>query len=249
MQPPPHSPQPPPHSPQPQHKSGINKVGLFFIILGVIIFTLLVAGSLMVYSTIKDMGNMLEPTSRVTAYEPTEQERQALKKKEAALEKVQKQGGEYKMIITPSDINTYLSKTEQTEDHPMRPKIRVDIQGSVISGMISIPIKDDETGKLNYFNGEAKFTTSLNNGDLDVRLKDVLIRGKKPPFMINMVINQFKTLNLAEEINSQSKHKHLREQLLHCKKLEIKDGRATVILKFAKPIDATKTEPKKLKMP
>ena len=244
QQPPPHPPQPP----QPQRKSGINKVGMFFIILGVILFALIVSGSLMLFSTIKDMSNMLEPTSRVTAYEPTAKERQDLKKQEAALEKVQQQGGEYTMIITPSAINTYLSKNEQSEDHSMQPKIRVDIQGSVISGMISIPIENDETGKLNYFNGEAKFTASLNNGDLDVRLKDVLIRGKKPPFMINMVINQFKKINLAEEINSQSKHKHLREQLLHCKKLEIKDGKAIVMLKFAKPTDAKPTEPKKLKV-
>ena len=238
--------QPPPHNYQPQKKSGINKVGMFFIILGVIIFALIVGGGFMVVNTIKDIGNMLEPTSRVTTYVPTAADKLALEKKLAALEKIQQEGGEYKLIVTPSDINTYISDKEHSEAGSTQPRFRVDIQGEVLSGMISVPIKDDETGKVSYFNGEAKFTASLSNGELDLRLKDVLVKGKKPPFLINMVIDQFKKINLAEEINNNPKHENVKKQLLHCKQLEIKDGKASVTLQFSKPTDE---KPEKLKTP
>jgi hypothetical protein len=226
---------PPQHNFQPQKKSGISKVGMVFIIIGVIIVGLLIAGTLLLLSTVKDVKNMLEPTSRVTAYVPTEKDRQALEKKVTALEKIKEQGGEYTFIVTPSDVNTYISSKETGKAENMEPRIRFDIQGNILSGMISVPIKDEETGKVQYFNGEAKFTAELIGGQLDVRLKDVLIKGKKPPFLISFIIDQFKKVNLVEDVNNNPKHATIKERLQYCKNLAIKDGKASVTLKFPKP--------------
>jgi hypothetical protein len=220
---------------RPKKKSGISRVGMVFIIIGAIVFITIVAGSIMLVNTVQNIGNMMEPTSRVTTYIPTEKDKQALEKKITELEKIQQDGGEYTMVVTPSDINTYISNKESSGSRTLEPKFRVDIQGDVLSGMISVPIKDDESGVVKYFNGEAQFTAALNAGKLDVRLKDVLIKGKKPPFLINIIIDQFKKENLAKELNRNPSHSDIREKLERCKNLAIKDGKAYVTLTFPKP--------------
>lgn len=221
---------------RPQKKSGIGTVGMVFIIIGAIVFALLVGGGLMLYSTVKDIGNKLEPTSRVTTYIPTEKDKLTLKRKLAELRKVQQSGGEYTLVVTPSDINTYIS-SKATDKNSKKPRFKVDIQGNTLSGIISIPIADKVTGKIKYFNGEGKFTAAVNAGKLDVRLQDVLIKGAQPPFLLNIVINQFKKENLAEEIYRNPARHKLREQLAHCKKLQINAGKILLTLQF--PVPAT----------
>lgn len=225
--------------PPPLKKRGLSTVAIVFIIIGIIAVGLIVGGTIMVMSTVKDFKNMFEPTSRVTTYVPTKSDKQALEKKVAALEKVKNEGGEYTFIITPSDVNTYIAEKTTDKEQDMEPRIHFDIQGNILSGMISIPITSDN-GELKFFNGEARFTAELIGDKLDVRLKEVLIKGKKPSFFINFIINQFKKENLVKEIYRNSKHSTIAEQLQYCKNLEIKDGKATITLNFPKPTSTEK---------
>ncbi len=233
--------QPPPHGlqPPPLKKRGLSTVAIVFIVIGIIAAGLIIGGTLMVMSTIKDFKNMFEPTSRVTAYVPTEADKQALEKKITELEKIKNSGGEYTFTVTPSDLNTYISEKEADKSGDMGPRIRFNIEGNILSGMISIPINDD-SDTIRYFNGEARFTAELIAGKLDVRLKEVLIRGKKPSFFISFIVDQFKKQNLVQELYDNPKHSVIVKNLQYCKKLLIKDGQAVVTLKFPKPTAETK---------
>jgi len=96
------------------------------------------------------------------------------------------------LVLTAEDLNALIAKERE-----LRGKLFVRIDNDIVKGDVSVPLKDLGPFKLNgrYLNGTATFRLALENGVLDVRLRDVQVKGKPLP---TMVLTELKKENLAK---------------------------------------------------
>lgn len=96
------------------------------------------------------------------------------------------------LVLTAEDLNALIAKERE-----WRGKLFVRIDDDIVRGDVSIPLKDLGPFKLNgrYLNGTATFKLALADGVLQVRLREVQVRGKPLPAM---VLAELKKENLAK---------------------------------------------------
>ena len=137
--------------------------------------------------------------------------------------------------MNSNDINTFIADASDDEPSKNDPRFAIKIKGEKVQGNLSFPVKNKNTTK--YINCAAAVKISINDGKLDVRLKDVLLKGKKPPLAIQALLMQFQNQNLAQSVNTNYQHRDLRKKLKHCEKLEVKNGKIIMKLNFPKPAE------------
>ncbi len=101
-------------------------------------------------------------------------------------------------VLSGDDINYLI------HNHPgwksLAGKIYVTIEGDIIKGDVSIPLKDIAGfGENRYINGSASFNIGLAAGRLLVFLNSMEVKGKKVP---EQFMAQMRSENLAKDINS-----------------------------------------------
>ncbi len=199
----------------------------------------------LVYSFVQDVKGVIEEEPRVEHYQPSEQEVAVLEKKAGKVKQAQARGEVIELVLTENDINTFIARELEEDDSveaEMRPRVRFKIEGDLVSGSVSLPNKDPNTGKITYFNGEADFNVAVKDGKLELYVKDVRARGKKLPGILDTVVESAKKENLARDINTKPEHRDIQDKLKHCKKLEVKDGKVHVTIDFPDSDKPTKID-------
>jgi hypothetical protein len=169
---------------------------------------------------------------------PSEEDSKRLKEKLAIVKDAQKNGKKCTVKLDSNDINTFIADTSDNEPSKNDPRFVIKITDEKVQGNLSFPVKNKNTTK--YINCAAAVKISINNGKLDVRLKDVLLKGKKPPLAIQALLMQFQNQNLAQSVNTNYHHRDLRKKLKHCRKLEVRNSRIFMELDFSKPAEGEK---------
>ena len=185
------------------------------------------------YKAVKELADVQDDKPSVEQFIPSEEDEKSLKDKLLVVKNAQKNGGKCSVELDSTDVNTFIANASDDAPSKTSPRFAVQIEDGKIHGNLSVPVKNDKTTK--YINCAAAVEISINKGELDVRLGEVLLKGKKPPLAIRALLMQFQNQNLAESINTNYQHKDLREKLKHCKKLEIKGDKIMMDLDFPKP--------------
>jgi hypothetical protein len=96
-------------------------------------------------------------------------------------------------VLAADDLNALIAHQKELAD-----KLFVRIDEDNIKGEVSFPLPDVGPFKLKgrYLNGTAAFKVTLENGALDVRLQEVLVKGKPLP---GVFFNELKKQNLAKD--------------------------------------------------
>jgi hypothetical protein len=167
----------------------LSILGLLAIVLGVVAY-------FWVKSTtarwIRDYTDTAPAPIEKVQYSPAQMD--ALNARVAAFKDALEKGkGTTELVLTAEDLNALIAKQKDLAD---RLFIRMDEDN--IKGDISFPLPDIGPFKLKgrYLNGTAAFKVALENGSLDVRLQDVLVKGKPLP---GVFFNELKKQNLAKD--------------------------------------------------
>jgi hypothetical protein len=107
------------------------------------------------------------------------------------------QKGSREIVLTAFDINAMIQNDPSYRD--AKGKLFVMLDGEQVKANISMPLDDIGPLKLKgrYLNGTAAVTVSLENGVLNVRLKDVDVGGKPLP---TAIMTAFKDINFAQNL-------------------------------------------------
>jgi hypothetical protein len=140
-----------------------------------------------------------------------------------------KQGqGSRELVLTADDINELISKSKDYQG-----KVLVSIEDDRVRGKVSLPLNDVIPPELRsrlrilqnrYLNAEVAFRVALEGGALDVRLDEILAKGKpmdKAP-LIGPMIADMKKRNLAQEAQQNSKDM---DYIRQCESIVVKDGK------------------------
>ena len=143
-----------------------------------------------------------------------------------------KQGqGSRELVLTADDINELISKSK---DH--QGKVFVSIEDDRVKGRVSLPLNDVIPLHLRsrlrilqnrYLNADVSFRVALEGGALDVRLDEILAKGKpmeKAP-LIGPMIAELKKQNLAQEAQKNSKDM---DYISQCESIMVKDGKIII---------------------
>lgn len=197
------------------------------------VISLLCLGGYLTYTSVRDVAESFDDNSSVTPFVPSDDQKKKLRDKLDALQKAQKEGGECALTLDSDDINTFISSSSSFGYSKTDPRFAINLEGDVIRGKLSVPVEKD--GATKYLNCDAVLSVSINHGKLDVRLKDVLLKGKRPPLGLRLILGQFQNQNLGRRINTDFQHRDLRRKLRHCEKFEVRDGKIYLKLKFPEP--------------
>ncbi|MCK5844987.1 MAG: hypothetical protein KAG97_09785 [Victivallales bacterium] len=203
-----------------------------FALGGVLLAALITFGGYLAYNAYHELSNVFDDQSSVKTFIPSDADKERLKNKMETLKKAQKEGGQCCVELDSSDINTFIADASN-DDSKDSARFAVKIENDLIRGKLSVPVKKD--GAMKYINCDAVVSVSIDKGRLDVRLKDVLLKGKQPPMGLRLILVSFKHQNLAQQINTDLQHRELREKLRHCKKMSVENGRILLDLDFPKP--------------
>ncbi|MEW6157145.1 MAG: hypothetical protein AB1813_06905 [Verrucomicrobiota bacterium] len=126
------------------------------------------------------------------------------------------------LSLTADEINALIASHPDWQ--PLKDKVYVTIEGSEISGQVSIPLEQmaPSVFKGRYFNGSAKFKVALENGKLVVTMVDGQVKGVAIPE--NALVHMRNT-NLALELEKNP------DAAAHLKKLEsiqVKEGKLLI---------------------
>jgi hypothetical protein len=135
--------------------------------------------------------------------------------------------GERELILTAEDINALIQNDPQYKD--MKGKLFVIIEGDQIKGKLSMPLDDFGPFKMKgrYLNGVATLKASLENGVLDVKIKDVRVGDNSLPAPI---LAQIKNANFAQEFQKDPNAQRTIEKL---ESIKVKDGKIIIRAKQA----------------
>lgn len=97
------------------------------------------------------------------------------------------------LVLTADDLNALIS-----DEAKARGRLFVRIEEERITGDVSWPLENIGPLKLQgrYLNGTATFKAALENGVLDVRVQEVLVKAKPLP---GVLLSELKKHNLAQE--------------------------------------------------
>lgn len=173
----------------------LSILGLLAIVLGVV-------GYFWVKSTtarwIRDYTDTAPAPIEKVQYSPAQMD--ALNARVAAFtDALEKGKGSTELVLSAEDLNALIANQKELAN-----RLFVRIDEDNVKGDVSFPLPDIGPFKLKgrYLNGTAAFKVALENGTLDVRLQEVLVKGKPLP---GMFFNELKKQNLASNAQQDPK--------------------------------------------
>ena len=166
----------------------------------------------------------------------TDEDRKSIDDRWKTFHEAADRGEAAELEITANDINALIS-----ENPDLKGTVFVSIEGSEVGGKISFPLSKTGLPGLSgrFFNGNATFTVTLEDGYLEAHLKSVEVNGKTPPadFM-----TQLSNENLLKDAKFDDK---TREKMRKIESLTVKDGKIILKSRVKKSDGETpKEEPK-----
>jgi hypothetical protein len=130
------------------------------------------------------------------------------------------------LVLTGRDLNALIERHPDLED--WRDRLHVDIEGTQVKGQVSLPL--DDLAKFpglsrlagRYLNGAAVLDVGLENGQLDVRVDALEVKGQPLP---DEILSQLRLHNLAQDLE---KNRSLSETLGQLKSIEVANGEVIV---------------------
>jgi len=135
--------------------------------------------------------------------------------------------------LTAADLNALVF--EEFEDHHGKGAIRFDIDDSVVTGQISIPLDDPEVPEElrdRYINGTALFEINLVDGRLFVTIDSLKIGSKELP---EWIMTDLRSKNIAEEILVENPD--LRESVAKFESIKVDDGKVLIKVRKGETFD------------
>jgi hypothetical protein len=135
--------------------------------------------------------------------------------------------GARELVLSATDINALIQNDPQYKE--LSDKLFVILDGDQIKGRLSFPLDSVGLSQLKgkYLNGTATLQAALQNGVLDVRIKEVEVGDKPLPATVTAGL---KNINLAQDMQ---KDEQTRTALEKLESIQVKDSK--VILKARKP--------------
>ena len=150
----------------------------------------------------------------------TEEDRKAIDDRWKGFQEAADRGEPAELVLTANDINALISENEA-----LKGTVYISIEGSEIGGQVSFPLSKlgIPGGAGRYFNGNAKFTVSLEDGYLEAFIKSIEVNGKTPP---DDVLKQLGSQNILKDVKFENE---TRDKMRKIESLTVKDGK--IILK------------------
>ena len=148
----------------------------------------------------------------------TDEDRKSIDDRWKTFHEAADRGEAAELEITANDINALIS-----ENPDLKGTVFVSIEGSEVGGKISFPLSKTGLPGLSgrFFNGNATFTVTLEDGYLEAHLKSVEVNGKTPPADL---MTQLSNENLLKDAKFDDK---TREKMRKIESLTVKDGKNT----------------------
>ncbi|MFO0954629.1 MAG: hypothetical protein U0835_26395 [Isosphaeraceae bacterium] len=179
----------------PKKQRGCFFYGCLFASIGAGLMFLVVVA---IIATGVYFGNQLlnEYTSTTPAQIPvvnlSDDQKKAVKDRWEAFRKAIDEGKAAEIVLTAEDINALIEEEPQ-----LKGKVYIKLKDDKATGEISMPFDVPLKGR-RFFNGTATITAVLADGDLDVRLQELEVNGKKLPPEMKA---QFGSENVAKDFN------------------------------------------------
>ena len=125
------------------------------------------------------------------------------------------------LVLTENDLNALILKSGDTKS--LADWVHVSLNGDEVKGQISVPLsRFGWLGRGRYLNGEAAFNVALENGELNVTVRKVLVKGQPLP---ESFMGQLRHENLAKDFNKDPKNTEVFDKF---ESIQIKDSRVTI---------------------
>jgi hypothetical protein len=130
------------------------------------------------------------------------------------------------LVLTARDLNALIAR--KPELAAWRDRLQVEFEGSQVKGQVSLPL--DDLAKFpglsrlagRYLNGAAMLDVGLKNGQLDVRVDSLEVKGQALP---EEMLSQLRLHNLAQDLE---KNQDLSRTLGQLQSIEVTDGEVTI---------------------
>lgn len=131
-------------------------------------------------------------------------------------------GQPQELALTADEINTLLASQPDLQE--LANMVYVIIEGDQLKGQLSFPLPDVPPLKLKgrYLNGLATFDVKVNQGDADIRIKDIVPKGKTLP---PQVLQELRKHDLAEYLLRDAQAASALRQI---DSVEVKDAKVIV---------------------
>jgi len=132
------------------------------------------------------------------------------------------QQGSRELILSADEINALIQN--DPEYKAIKGKLFVMLDGDQVNGKVSMPLDDFGPLKLKgqYLNGTATLTVALQNGLLDVRLKDVQVGDNPLPAPI---VAELRKMNFAQDFQ---KDPDVQKSMDKLESIQVKDSKLVV---------------------
>src|SRR5690606_8940958 len=123
------------------------------------------------------------------------------------------------LILDEDDVNALIA--EGDSKNPFRDSLRVEMEGDTIKSQLSLPMDDFPLPgfKGRYLNGTAELRATLKDGDLEVRVESLTVKGEPLP---PQLMDELRKENLAAEMMNDPE---ARKSLSNLESIEIRDGK------------------------
>lgn len=135
--------------------------------------------------------------------------------------------GSRELVLTAHDINSLIQNDREYAF--WKDKLFIVIEGDQIKGKLSLPLEDIGPFKLKgrYLNGIATLGVSLQNGVLDIKVKDVRVGDKPLP---GPLLAQIKSANFADQLQNDPQ---ARNNIQKLESIKVQDGK--IVLRARQP--------------
>jgi hypothetical protein len=136
---------------------------------------------------------------------------------------LEKAGPPAELALSARELNALIANSPKYKE--LRDRVQVMITNGTVGGKISYPLQDIGPVKLQgrYLNGTATFTIGLQDGRLDVRVKEMEVKGEPVPAPF---LRKLREANLAEQAQADPE---TTATLRKFESIQVQDGK--VILK------------------
>jgi hypothetical protein len=130
------------------------------------------------------------------------------------------------LSLTSDEINALIAVDPNFQD--LRGKLHVAIEGNLLKGQISAPLSEIGLPRFRgrYLNGTGTFSLSFQNGILDVRAEQLVVKGKPLPLTY---LDAIRKQNLAAKLNDNPRAAAV---LNHLEAVRVEDGKLLLIPKL-----------------
>jgi hypothetical protein len=142
--------------------------------LALLVFVALIGTS--VYFINQALNEYTSPTpAEIPQVNLSEEQKKELKERWSAFKKAVEEDKDAEIVLTADEINALIEEEPQ-----LKGKVFIKLKGDEAIGEVSIPLDVPGKGK-RYINGTGTITAELTDGNLDVRIHELEVNGKKLP--------------------------------------------------------------------